>query len=269
MIPHKPEPVSSYKPINEYEALMNLAPHQEPEEDREGLMELRDRVSMLLETLDPKLQWIINSIINEGKSLQDIADELAYTKTHIWRLRNQALDELKGIMMTDTVIRKRIGAANSWDLSATQWVGHIADKSTEVEPATIDDLETGVDNIMFYLDTHYSPLDTAGPQLERGFLMLAAQTVALMRSYGIWDTGQMAALLISKQRDYGSKTMLKFREYGVTIRLYDKIARLRNLGDRKASNESTHDTLVDVVGYCVIALMLMDGTFEMPLEEDK
>lgn len=248
---------------------MNLAPHQDPEEDREGLLELRDRVSLLLETLDPKLQWIINSIVNEGKSLQDIANELAYTKTHIWRLRNQALDELKGIMMTDTVIRKRIKPAETWDQSAIQWVGHISELSGWMEPATIESLEDHVDNILFYLDSHYSPLDTASLQLERAYVNMAASTAALMRTYGIWDSGQMSALLISKQRDYGSKTMLKFREYGVTIRLYDKVARLRNLGDRKASNESTHDTLVDVIGYCVVALMLMDGTFELSLEENK
>jgi len=53
----------------------------------------------------------------------------------------------------------------------------------------------------------------------------------------------------------------------VAVRISDKIARFNNLTNEGASaqNESLVDTLVDMVGYAVIARMLEDGTFDLPL----
>lgn len=83
-------------------------------------------------------------------------------------------------------------------------------------------------------------------------------------SYAITD------ILIRKQRDYGTKNIIRFGIMGIMFRMYDKVARLNNLmnkafGDVTAAiynnsvqGESIIDTLVDIVGYCTIALMLLD-----------
>ena len=53
------------------------------------------------------------------------------------------------------------------------------------------------------------------------------------------------------------------------VRLWDKVNRLKNLvwGNSRPKNESVEDTLTDVAGYAIIALMLRKGWFELPMQE--
>ena len=76
----------------------------------------------------------------------------------------------------------------------------------------------------------------------------------------------VADLVIRKQHDYGHDNILSFGEFGVLVRLNDKVARLKNLQGMEAKNETVDDTWMDVAGYALIALMLRRGTFTMPLE---
>lgn len=81
------------------------------------------------------------------------------------------------------------------------------------------------------------------------------------------NPGELLRLLASKQRDYGHGNILKFGRLGIVVRLSDKLERLKNLTAKGVSpaNESIADTLHDIVGYSVIALMLLDGTFKLEL----
>jgi hypothetical protein len=83
-----------------------------------------------------------------------------------------------------------------------------------------------------------------------------------------WDTGEMISTLCSKQHDYGHGNINRFGLVGVVVRLSDKVERYKNLEGRKAENESTYDTLLDIVGYSVIALMLLDETFNLNLGDN-
>jgi hypothetical protein len=78
----------------------------------------------------------------------------------------------------------------------------------------------------------------------------------------------MATLLASKQHDYGHGNITAFGMKGVLVRLSDKVERLINLTTKNARNESILDTLRDIVGYCVIALMLHDETFNLDLGDN-
>lgn len=80
---------------------------------------------------------------------------------------------------------------------------------------------------------------------------------------------RIAKLLIRKQRDYGHENILAFGEMGVLVRANDKIARLKNLfkNDATPANESVEDSWMDLAGYSMIALMLREGTFTLPLKE--
>jgi len=77
----------------------------------------------------------------------------------------------------------------------------------------------------------------------------------------------IAHLVITKQADYGKENILAFGLQGVKIRAYDKVARLKNLLSKDATpaNESIYDSWVDIVGYCALAIMLIEGTFDRPL----
>ena len=85
-----------------------------------------------------------------------------------------------------------------------------------------------------------------------------------------WTAEEMVALLASKQHDYGHENILKFGTQGVQVRLWDKIARYNNLRRRgvEPENEGLTDTLKDMIGYCVLLLMLQNNTFTLPLSGD-
>lgn len=84
---------------------------------------------------------------------------------------------------------------------------------------------------------------------------------------------RLREVLIRKHCDYGPKNILHFGEYGVVMRVQDKVSRLEQLvppkgyasPDRAVADETVDDTWVDLVNYAVIALMLRNGTFTLPM----
>lgn len=50
---------------------------------------------------------------------------------------------------------------------------------------------------------------------------------------------------------------------GLTVRLHDKLARLAN-GTMDFEDESLRDTFVDIAGYALIGLMVLDGVWPKP-----
>ena len=82
----------------------------------------------------------------------------------------------------------------------------------------------------------------------------------------VWSPRGMSDLLVKKQRDYGHQNILQGGLFGVAIRLSDKIERYANLMNQDTpENESVYDTLADMVGYDVIAHMLIEGSFTLEL----
>lgn len=243
-------------------------PFEEPEQSNEDIMLLRDVVAEYVDMLDPRDLWVVNACISEGKSLQIIADELGITKTHVWRIRNQAFEKLRRAMMNDATIRRAVRMAETWEQSAMQWVGWLAqnsDSNTHIN--TPEEYRLAID----YMLDNFNPAEVGNPRrMQMAFEALAVSAIADLREREIWDTGEVVNILAGKQHDYGHKNINKFGLYGVVVRMSDKIERLDNLTkkNKKAAHESTNDTLLDIVGYSVIALMLLDGTFDLDLGKD-
>lgn len=64
-------------------------------------------------------------------------------------------------------------------------------------------------------------------------------------------------LLDRKHADYGPGNIAAFGEFGLTVRLSDKIERLKNLVRMETpKNESLEDTYMDIANYGIIALMV-------------
>jgi hypothetical protein len=81
---------------------------------------------------------------------------------------------------------------------------------------------------------------------------------------------EMVELLCRKQHDYGHNNITNFGIIGVAIRICDKIARIDNLSKRsQPNNESLVDSYIDIVGYTMIAIMLNEDSFKLPLKGDK
>lgn len=75
--------------------------------------------------------------------------------------------------------------------------------------------------------------------------------------------------IAEKQADYGPQNILWAGVQGIMLRMHDKTARIRNLQARgQASNEPLADSWLDLVGYSIVGIMLIDGTFEYPLARD-
>jgi hypothetical protein len=84
---------------------------------------------------------------------------------------------------------------------------------------------------------------------------------------GMWSPNMIGKMLARKQHDYGHGNINAFGMIGVAVRMSDKVARLQNLIARgaEAENESLTDTWLDIVGYAVIAQMLLAETFNREL----
>jgi len=108
-----------------------------------------------------------------------------------------------------------------------------------------------------------------GGEQMLGHRLVAMGTLAAshLDTLGLWSKKDMLQLLCSKQHDYGHGNILSFGVIGVAVRMSDKVARLVNLTSRDidAVNESLLDTWRDIVGYAVIAGMLLVGTFTLEL----
>jgi len=77
-------------------------------------------------------------------------------------------------------------------------------------------------------------------------------------------------LMFKKQHDYGHGNIMKFGEFGVLVRINDKIARLQNLyirGD-DPQNESLIDSWIDLFNYSIISLLLHLNIFTLPFDEN-
>lgn len=74
-------------------------------------------------------------------------------------------------------------------------------------------------------------------------------------------------LVCRKQHDYGPENIRRFGRQGLMVRMHDKVARLENLyggGKEPMVNESLHDTVCDIIGYCVIGILWERQEFLLP-----
>jgi hypothetical protein len=76
---------------------------------------------------------------------------------------------------------------------------------------------------------------------------------------------ELARLLLSKHDDYGPKNISQSPGgpiNGLRVRMWDKIARINNLVDKKEKNpkhESLEDSFKDLANYAIIGLMVQRG----------
>ena len=234
------------------------------EESAEELQPLREAVAMCIEQLDEQDQFIINSVNSEFVSYDELGKRLGVSKPHAWRLKNNAYARLQQLLTMHPLIRKKVRVVDTWEQSASQWVMHIASFATEK-------IETNNAKLMRLCESAKKCLfDSDDLPVSLLWTEIGIEAIQELRLRGVWDSGEMCSLLVSKQHDYGHGNITAFGLKGVLVRLSDKIERLNNLKSKKskAQNESLLDTLRDIVGYCVIALMLNDETFHLELGEN-
>jgi predicted DNA-binding protein (UPF0251 family) len=255
--------LSKQRPNTAMEALM-LSFSDVIEESVEELQPLREAVAICIEQLDEQDQFIVNAVNSEFLSYEQLAKRLGVSKPHAWRLKNNAYAKLQQVLIMHPLIRKKVRVVETWEQSASQWVMHIASFATE-------EIETNNAKLMRLCESAKKCLfDSDDLPVSLLWTEIGIEAIQELRLRNSWDSGEMCNLLISKQHDYGHRNITAFGLRGVLVRLSDKIERLNNLKSKKskAKNESMLDTLRDIVGYCVIALMLNDETFDLELGDN-
>ena len=75
---------------------------------------------------------------------------------------------------------------------------------------------------------------------------------------------ELLDLFLKKHHDYGKDNILAIEELGITIRLQEKISRLRHLLVKvlEPENESVDETINDIATYAIILRLYRRGWFQ-------
>jgi hypothetical protein len=94
-----------------------------------------------------------------------------------------------------------------------------------------------------------------GDPYEAMFAELGLQTDMAKEAFKI--ICENVRVMDTKQQDYGSGNISAFGEFGVLVRLNDKIERLKNLNKMPSvKNEAIDDSYLDIANYAVIAMLI-------------
>lgn len=72
---------------------------------------------------------------------------------------------------------------------------------------------------------------------------------------------EVRKVMIDRHKKYGPGNILRHGEFGVVVRLGDKYERLDNSRELDFADESTDDTVLDIIGYGLIMAMLRAGAW--------
>lgn len=228
---------------------------------------LTTAVHEAMETLDDKDRWVIEAVYIWGHSYSEIADMMGYaSKASAHGAVRQAQEKLKVVLQNDyRIIRLLEGKAN---MNTETWADaswrhlRVADRSATAYNDFMPDM----------FDVHFRNMGACVKCLDTDKLVDICWSAGMEASRGLaelgmWNIESLQDTLVSKQHDYGHDNINAFGIIGVAVRLSDKIARYKNLSGKAnmVPGETIVDTLVDMVGYAVLAKMLDDGSFQLDL----
>lgn len=263
-------------PVNEFEALMRCAPGDNAAETLAERQVLREVIATAIDRLTPEHRFIIDAINSERISLADLGGRLGVGKTQAFRLHNAAKAALREQLVQIPLIRERLGMEvtdNVIQLRPPTWNSAAAEALRSLRPQTpiLDDdvafsvISRKVEKLRALVNAQVHTDEQLGGLVTT----IGVCAANMLSSRGLWDEEEILALLCRKQHDYGHANILSFGMIGVAVRDSDKVARWANLTAKGShgTSEPAVDALLDMVGYAVIAIMLLDDTFLLELEE--
>lgn len=149
----------------------------------------------------------------------------------------------------------------SWDEAAYVWVNRLVSQAQQrvmphFDPARVRDEAAEI---------AFSP--EAKPNLHNLFVCFDELASWALQNLDLDTIEGIAKLLVYKQRRYGCSNILRFGFQGIVIRMSDKVERI--LQQQHRQDVDDEDPFVDLVGYAVIAHMVNDQSFTLPLLEDQ
>lgn len=79
-----------------------------------------------------------------------------------------------------------------------------------------------------------------------------------------WITDALAeieSIMRERHDKYGPGNIAQFGDFGVMVRLSDKLSRLQHSSGKDYADEATRDAWLDVIGYGLIGLAWVDGNW--------
>ena len=94
------------EPENEYQALMEAEPFDEPRQNKQTTQKIREIVVGCMELLSDEDKFIIEAYNSERITYDALSKRLGVSIPHAWRLRKDAYAKLKAIMLqNDSIIK--------------------------------------------------------------------------------------------------------------------------------------------------------------------
>lgn len=94
------------RPEDEYQALMEAVPGDEPAESKDILQPIREAVADCIDMLSEQDRFIIDAMNSEQITYDELGKRLGISLTHAWRLRNAAYKNLEQILERHETIRQ-------------------------------------------------------------------------------------------------------------------------------------------------------------------
>ena len=91
---------------DDWQALMEAVPGDEPVASKDALQPLREAVADCIDMLSEQDSFIINAMNSEQITYDELSKRLGVSLTHAWRLRNAAYKNLEQILERHAVIRQ-------------------------------------------------------------------------------------------------------------------------------------------------------------------
>jgi hypothetical protein len=270
---------ASTRPYTDYEALMQAPPHAEVPTSVESQLPLLELVAWARDAvLDDRERWVLDAVLNRRLSVRDAADEIRIGKTQLCRIRDGALLKLKAALMGEPIVEERLNpmvGPETWEEAALEAAKTLS-RSNQLmawknDAALLDEIAVILDELAFpyFIEPQgrgsfrgTRSADEISRYCRIGVLALNG----LRRHEPDYTLNEVVDLIVRKQACYGHLNIASFGSAGLVVRMSDKRARLENLLGREApAFESIIDTWADLVGYALIGLMWVDGTFMLDL----
>lgn len=250
-----------HRPATELQAIMEAGPSDTIQDSEETGKTIAEAVTRALNVLDARAEYVLNSILFEQITFQELADRMSISTTHAHRLYDHALAELKHELMNSEPITEHLGMTPTWETAAYEELLFIEDAPTDISytPLDLKEIATQIQTFENRITNDRGSVYTTNALTD-----MATVAVDYLASLNRWDIRKHHQLICDKHQDYGINNINKHGLQGVCVRMSDKVARLDNLvkNGKAPRNESVTDTFYDIIGYACIARMLQNGTFD-------
>ncbi len=261
-------------PTTDIERMMVWGDSPTPTEFDQDILDIVE--SCIQQVPEPHRQ-LLRLRFSDQLSYNEITKLMGYSsKSHTWYHVQKALGILKEILLIDPIIRRKYHMQTNIEPLTWQSGAQIELEAIDRNIPILDyDRQANMMEELSIRARYVADLVHKGVEntdqwyRHLAHMLMACGNIAARKMFDdeAWNKDDMAELLASKQHDYGHRNITAFGLVGVAVRMSDKIARLENLVQRDddAVNEPLTDTYKDIVGYAVIAGMLLNNTFELEL----